>query len=85
MQALAQRPDDYEDDRADQDLVEAAGVVGEVGVRGQRIGVGVADGEEEVAGGAVVLAVDDVADASYRDPERKAEGDRVEILRRSTA
>jgi hypothetical protein len=38
-------------------------VVGQVVGWGEGVGVGVADGEEVVARGTVVLAVDDVADA----------------------
>jgi hypothetical protein len=63
-QPCPQRPYRSEDDGADQDLVETAWVVrhvrrGDVGLR-----VRVPDAEEEIGRWAMVLAVDDVADAS---------------------
>jgi hypothetical protein len=70
VRAVACRPHGREDGEAEQDLVEAAVLVCEVRARGQRSGCELRTAREEVALGPVVLAVDDVADASDRDAER---------------
>ena len=67
-QARAQRPDDREHDRADQVLVEPAGVIRDVGARDVGGRMGGLHAEERGGRRPVVLAVDHVADPADGDP-----------------
>ncbi len=60
-------------------LVEAAGVVGELGTGRERVGMGVPDAEEEVRSRPVVLAVDHVADPTDGHSEGNGDSDCVEV------